>query len=164
MKLARPGVWAEVPAERAGELLEGLAERIVAGKPGLPPPRLCPLAEIEAAQRLARSGRHLGGIALTLDEVGFRADASYLITGGLGALGLEAAEWLAERGAGHLVLVGRSEAGAEVRERLVGLEERRAAGWSRHRQTWRMQASWRGCWRDSLESARRVRSGRGWRE
>ncbi len=34
-------------------------------------------------------------------------DATYLITGGLGALGLRLASWLAERGARHLVLAGR---------------------------------------------------------
>ncbi|HEX4418848.1 MAG TPA: SDR family NAD(P)-dependent oxidoreductase [Kofleriaceae bacterium] len=39
-----------------------------------------------------------------------RADASYLITGGLGGLGLSVAGHLAERGAGHVVLVGRSGA------------------------------------------------------
>ncbi|HEX8403045.1 MAG TPA: type I polyketide synthase [Duganella sp.] len=36
-----------------------------------------------------------------------RADASYLITGGLGALGLEVARWMTRHGAGHLVLIGR---------------------------------------------------------
>ena len=40
----------------------------------------------------------------------FAADpqAAYLITGGLGSLGRQAARWLARRGAGHLVLVSRS--------------------------------------------------------
>lgn len=33
---------------------------------------------------------------------------TFLVTGGLGALGLEAAEWLSDRGARRLVLVGRS--------------------------------------------------------
>jgi len=42
-----------------------------------------------------------GGIEL-------RKDATYLITGGLGALGLHMARWLAELGARHLVLMGRS--------------------------------------------------------
>ncbi|AKT40598.1 type I polyketide synthase [Chondromyces crocatus] len=37
-----------------------------------------------------------------------RAEASYLVTGGLGGLGLRVAKWLAERGAGHVVLVGRT--------------------------------------------------------
>ncbi len=36
-----------------------------------------------------------------------RGDGSYLITGGLGALGLGAARWLARSGAGRLVLMGR---------------------------------------------------------
>ncbi|WP_127956886.1 type I polyketide synthase [Serratia microhaemolytica] len=36
-----------------------------------------------------------------------RRNASYLITGGLGALGLVIAAWLVERGARHLILVGR---------------------------------------------------------
>nr|ATG32075.1 polyketide synthase [Nannocystis pusilla] len=37
-----------------------------------------------------------------------RGDATYLLTGGLGGLGLEAARWLVQAGARHLVLVGRS--------------------------------------------------------
>ena len=36
-----------------------------------------------------------------------RGDASYLVTGGRGALGLRVARWLADRGARHLILVGR---------------------------------------------------------
>ncbi|MFC5183320.1 type I polyketide synthase [Actinomadura harenae] len=36
-----------------------------------------------------------------------RPDGTYLITGGLGTLGLEVARWLADRGARRLVLVGR---------------------------------------------------------
>ncbi|MEZ4619272.1 MAG: KR domain-containing protein [Caldilineaceae bacterium] len=37
-----------------------------------------------------------------------RTDATYLITGGLGAIGLAVAQWLAAEGAGALVLTGRS--------------------------------------------------------
>lgn len=37
-----------------------------------------------------------------------RVDRSYLITGGLGGLGLEAARWLVRRGARRLFLIGRS--------------------------------------------------------
>ncbi|MEZ0362621.1 SDR family NAD(P)-dependent oxidoreductase [Mycobacterium sp. pUA109] len=44
------------------------------------------------------------------DRVEIRADGSYLITGGLGALGLQLAGWLVEHGARHLVLMGRSGA------------------------------------------------------
>ncbi|MEV5665896.1 type I polyketide synthase [Streptomyces flaveolus] len=55
----------------------------------------------------------------------FRADGAYLITGGLGALGLSLAEFLAAHGAGTLVLVGRSAPSAEAAARLTAL---RSAG------------------------------------
>ncbi len=37
-----------------------------------------------------------------------QADSTYLITGGLGSLGLRVARWMVEQGARHLVLIGRS--------------------------------------------------------
>ena len=53
----------------------------------------------------------------------FRADASYLITGGLGGFGLAVARWMAERGAGTLVLMGRRGAETpEAREAVAELE------------------------------------------
>jgi acyl transferase domain-containing protein/acyl-CoA synthetase (AMP-forming)/AMP-acid ligase II/surfactin synthase thioesterase subunit/acyl carrier protein len=38
----------------------------------------------------------------------FQRDGAYLITGGLGGLGLRCAQWMAERGAGHIILLGRT--------------------------------------------------------
>ncbi|MGH3249560.1 MAG: type I polyketide synthase [Trebonia sp.] len=49
----------------------------------------------------------------------FRPDASYLITGGLGALGLLTARWMAERGARRLVLLSRT--GLPRRQDWAGL-------------------------------------------
>jgi len=43
-----------------------------------------------------------------------RRDGTYLITGGMGALGLRVAQRMAERGGGNLVLVGRSQPGVAV--------------------------------------------------
>ncbi|WNG36075.1 SDR family NAD(P)-dependent oxidoreductase [Archangium violaceum] len=54
-----------------------------------------------------------------------RSDGSYLITGGLGGLGLTIAKWLVEQGARHLVLVGRSGASAAAEPVLASL---RSAG------------------------------------
>ena len=52
-----------------------------------------------------------------------RADGSYVITGGLGGLGLGVAGWLAAHGAGHLVLVGRSGVtSAEQRAAVAAIE------------------------------------------
>ena len=46
----------------------------------------------------------------------FPADATWLITGGLGGFGLATAQWLVERGARHLVLVGRKGAASDEGE------------------------------------------------
>jgi acyl transferase domain-containing protein/acyl carrier protein len=51
-----------------------------------------------------------------------RPEATYLLTGGLGGLGLEVAKWMVEQGARHLVLVGRRAPSASAAEVLRGLE------------------------------------------
>ncbi|QSQ15454.1 type I polyketide synthase [Myxococcus landrumensis] len=51
-----------------------------------------------------------------------RPDGTYLITGGLGGLGLKLAEWLVSRGARSLALVGRREASEEARRVIEKLE------------------------------------------
>jgi amino acid adenylation domain-containing protein len=52
---------------------------------------------------------------LTPSSLKLSGEATYLITGGTGALGWEAAKWLAEHGARCLVLVGRREPSQAVR-------------------------------------------------
>ena len=51
-----------------------------------------------------------------------RADGAYLVTGGLGALGLQVARFLAQHGAGQVVLMGRRGATAQARESLDSLQ------------------------------------------
>jgi acyl transferase domain-containing protein/thioesterase domain-containing protein len=51
-----------------------------------------------------------------------RPDTSYLITGGLGMLGLKSARWLVEQGARHLVLAGRRGLTAESRPEVEALQ------------------------------------------
>ncbi len=72
--------------------------------------------------------RHIGKVVLTMparprERRAARrpADATYLVTGGLGGLGLEVARWLVERGARALVLVGRqrAHAGGDGRDRAA---------------------------------------------
>ncbi|WP_218081869.1 type I polyketide synthase [Anthocerotibacter panamensis] len=50
-------------------------------------------------------------------------EGSYLVTGGLGALGLQVARWLVDRGARSLVLVGRKGPSASAIEVLAALEQ-----------------------------------------
>ena len=51
-----------------------------------------------------------------------RPDSTYLVTGGLGALGLEVARSLVARGARHLALMGRRAPDAEAALAIAQLE------------------------------------------
>jgi acyl transferase domain-containing protein len=73
----------------------------------------------EAGRYVARLVRSKPGEAA---GVKLLAEGSYLITGGLGALGLRVARWLVEQGARHLVLVGRRGATPEAQAVVSGLE------------------------------------------
>ncbi|MEZ0364409.1 SDR family NAD(P)-dependent oxidoreductase [Mycobacterium sp. pUA109] len=53
--------------------------------------------------------------------VEIRADATYLITGGLGGIGQVVAGWLAEQGARHLVLLGRGPGAPSAADTLQAL-------------------------------------------
>ena len=52
-----------------------------------------------------------------------RRDGAYVVTGGLGGLGLVVARWLVDSGAGRIVLNGRSEPSAEQRAAIEELGE-----------------------------------------
>ncbi|NJK47968.1 alpha/beta fold hydrolase [Candidatus Gracilibacteria bacterium] len=51
------------------------------------------------------------------------SEGSYLITGGLGALGLKVARWLVEQGTKNLVLIGRNKPSETVTHTLQALEQ-----------------------------------------
>lgn len=93
-----------------------------------------PLAEAAEAFRRMAQAKHLGKLVISMTErppavsvpvsrpAAVRADATYLITGGLGGVGLTVAQWLADEGARHLVLLGRNAASPSAQatiDRLV---------------------------------------------
>ena len=53
----------------------------------------------------------------------WRSDGTYLVTGGLGALGLKVAQWMVEQGVRQLVLTGRSRATGQAKESIARMEE-----------------------------------------
>jgi NAD(P)-dependent dehydrogenase (short-subunit alcohol dehydrogenase family) len=53
----------------------------------------------------------------------FRPDSTYLVTGGLGGVGLRTAQWMTEQGARHLVLIGRSGASEDATATLQAMRE-----------------------------------------
>lgn len=72
----------------------------------------------------------------------WRTDGSYLITGGLGDLGLQVARWMVEQGARRLILMGRTELpprsswikveGGHLARRIAAIRELEALGASVH--------------------------------
>ncbi|NJM72005.1 MAG: SDR family NAD(P)-dependent oxidoreductase [Scytonema sp. RU_4_4] len=56
-------------------------------------------------------------------SINLHSHATYLITGGLGHLGLNTARWMVDKGAQHIVLVGRSDASDTARQAITQLED-----------------------------------------
>jgi myxalamid-type polyketide synthase MxaB len=95
------------------ELMNGFHQ----GRLRPPRPRVFPVTQAPAALHLMAAGRHVGKIVLSMDAGDrrlVRRDGSYLIAGGMGGLGLKVARWLATRGAGRVVVCGRSQPSTAV--------------------------------------------------
>jgi 8-amino-7-oxononanoate synthase len=80
-----------------------------------------------AAFRYMAQAKHRGKVVMVLpvtpQPVAIQPDGSYLITGGLGALGLRVAEGLVQQGARYLVLAGRSAASTAAQQAVNQLEQ-----------------------------------------
>ncbi|MDE5069176.1 MAG: SDR family NAD(P)-dependent oxidoreductase [Trichodesmium sp. St4_bin8_1] len=92
-----------------------------------PPLKVFPIEEVISAFRYMQQAKHIGKIVVTQPKqpdkpVSFRGDAAYLITGGMGGLGLLISRWMVSKGAKHLVLLGRRAPNEVVKEKLVELE------------------------------------------
>ena len=96
-------------------------------------------AEVIDAFRYMQQSRHIGKIVVTYGggipdahilelparRLDVSAQATFLVTGGLSGFGLRTAEWLADRGARHLVLLSRrGPAGAFAQTAIARLERR----------------------------------------
>ncbi|MFF8834847.1 SDR family NAD(P)-dependent oxidoreductase [Streptomyces sp. NPDC015130] len=124
--------------ERFARLLDAVWQKVTDGT--LPPLPVTPYAFDRAAEvlRTMARGEHTGKLVLTepgrvtavvpepLPEGRLRPDASYLLSGGLGALGLSLAEHLVDHGARSLVLLGRSAPSDAALARIGELRERGA--------------------------------------
>jgi len=106
--------------ERIKSLLAELMERFSTGKLKPMPLTLFPIEEAASAFRFMQQARHIGKIVITQPEqlIPLRENGTYLITGGLGGLGLKTAAWMAENGAGALALVGRSAPSVEAQDEI----------------------------------------------
>src|SRR5262245_9103803 len=89
------------------------------------PAEIYPLTEARAAFRRMQQARHIGKIVLQIpNPLQPQGDRSYLITGGLGAIGLHTASYLAQRGAGDIVLTSRRAPDADTQQAIDEITER----------------------------------------
>ena len=99
------------------------------------PRKVFPLGDAASAFRFMALAKHIGKVVVTqttttqgrqAEEVRaescLSAEVAYLVTGGLGALGLRVAAWLVKNGARHLVLVGRHAPSAAAQRVLSRME------------------------------------------
>ncbi len=122
--LALDGVMQSSP-ERIQRLLADLADGMARGEVTPLPFEAYPLAEATSAFRRMQQARHIGKIMLQMPTpLQPKDDRSYLITGGLGALGLHTAAYLAQLGAGDIVLTSRGEPGPATEQAIAELAQR----------------------------------------
>jgi NAD(P)-dependent dehydrogenase (short-subunit alcohol dehydrogenase family) len=106
-----------------GRLLTDVATAAAAGSLRPLPVTTFPATGVIDAFRHMQQARHIGKIAVVHGRVpAVRADATYLITGGLGGVGLSTARWLVAHGARSVVLVGRRAPSDDACVRLGELE------------------------------------------
>lgn len=125
---------AEERPEQFGALLHEVVAKFQNGSFHPEPVTTFSANEAESAFRLLAQARHIGKIAVRMrdpaatvmladvDGIQIRSEGTYLITGGLGGLGLSLAQWLIEKGAKHLVLVGRSAPNPAAKQALQDMK------------------------------------------
>jgi phthiocerol/phenolphthiocerol synthesis type-I polyketide synthase C len=107
------------------------------------PTELFAAADVAQAFRQMAQARHVGKIVVTMGEEltvdsgqlivdseplgpspSLRHDGTYLITGGLGGIGLKVADYLAAQGAGCVTLLGRSKPSLEAETAVANLRQK----------------------------------------
>src|SRR6185312_15147096 len=132
-----PNVVDEAMADpaRFGRMLRDVLSAVARGELAALPYQAFDAADAVSAFRLMARAGHIGKVVVrqsslnpadgqTPRPVSIDPDASYLIVGGLGGLGLLVADWLADRGARHVALMGRREPGAAEAKAIARLTER----------------------------------------
>ena len=103
------------------KMLVELIPQFATGKLKPLPYTLFTQQQIVDAFRFMQQAKHQGKIVITQNPPCQKYRGTYLITGGMGAIGLRVAHWLADRGVEHLVLLGRSEVKPELIDSLQKL-------------------------------------------
>jgi len=134
MAAARPDIAYEIVAldvttlqnpDHIKRLLTEVSDGLASGEWTPLAAEIYPLTEAKTAFRRMQQARHIGKIVLQMPTpLQPRGDRSYLITGGLGAIGLHTAAHLAQLGAGDLVLTSRRTPDADAQRAIADITER----------------------------------------
>ncbi|OBK68095.1 polyketide synthase [Mycobacterium colombiense] len=134
MTAARPDIAYEIVAldwacvqqpEHIRRLLTEVSDGLASGVWTPLPAEIYPLSEAKTAFRRMQQARHIGKIVLQMPSpLQPRGDRSYLITGGLGAIGLHMAAYLGQLGAGDIVLTSRRAPDAAAQRSIDDIIER----------------------------------------
>ena len=124
--------------QRYRRLLQDILGRLLDGELQMLPVTEFSLDNAIDAFRLMASATHIGKIVISIPADGsipavappppqplVRRDGGYIVVGGMGGLGFVVAQWLAQQGAGMVVLNGRSSPSAEV---AAAIADMNAAG------------------------------------
>jgi acyl transferase domain-containing protein/NADPH:quinone reductase-like Zn-dependent oxidoreductase/acyl carrier protein len=134
MAEARPDIAYEIVAldvttlqnpDHIKRLLTEVSDGLGRGEWSALPAEIYPLTEAKTAFRRMQQARHIGKIVLQIPKpLQPQEDRSYLITGGLGALGLHTAAYLAQLGAGDIVLTSRRTPDVDAQRVIDDITER----------------------------------------
>ena len=134
MAAARPDIAYEIVAldatcvhdpDHIRRLLDEVSDGLASGEWTPLPAEIYPLTEAKTAFRRMQQARHIGKIVLEMpNPLQPRDDRSYLITGGLGAIGLHTAAYLAQLRAGDIVLASRRAPDAAAQRAIADITER----------------------------------------
>ncbi|HEV7361445.1 MAG TPA: SDR family NAD(P)-dependent oxidoreductase, partial [Mycobacterium sp.] len=122
--------------KRIGTLLRKVYELVGDGVLPVPEHTAHPLTEAATAIRAISAAEHTGKLVLSVPRSGsnrvavppnrapvFRADGSYLVTGGVGGLGLFLAAVMASGGCGRIVLTSRSQPNPQAQKMIARLRK-----------------------------------------
>ena len=120
--------------DKIGNLLRTIYSSVADGTLPTPEYSVRPLSEADSAIREMSAAQHTGKLVLTLPhgqqtdvavpptKAGvFRKDGSYIVTGGVGGLGLFLAAVMASAGCGRIVLSSRSQPNAQAQKTIERL-------------------------------------------
>ncbi|MGL5443410.1 MAG: SDR family NAD(P)-dependent oxidoreductase, partial [[Mycobacterium] stephanolepidis] len=137
MAEARPDIAYEIVAldtvmfqepERIRGLLTEVSDGLAKGEWTPLPAEIYPLTEARTAFRRMQQARHIGKIVCQMpNPLAPQQDRTYLITGGLGAIGLHTASYLAQLGAGDIVLTSRRAPDVDAQRLIEEISERSKA-------------------------------------